>query len=138
MEVSSIPRLPTTRTVVHNPRTGDQQGSPLLPPRDILSTLSTLDRQCCRADDSGHVLMAGQRADGARTERDMTPEMIAIIGVGVTMLGVWLGGIRPQLRDLSETWPIYASAWLGSRACSRDSPDGSIKTCCRYLDRDCF
>ena len=32
----------------------------------------------------------------------VTPEMIAIIGVGVTMLGVWLGGIRPQLRDLAR------------------------------------
>ena len=32
----------------------------------------------------------------------MTPEMIAIIAVGVAMLGVWLGGIRPQLRDLSR------------------------------------
>ncbi|MDE0036221.1 MAG: hypothetical protein OXU77_01525 [Gammaproteobacteria bacterium] len=32
----------------------------------------------------------------------MTPEMVAIIGVGIAMLGVWLGGIRPHLRDLSR------------------------------------
>ena len=32
----------------------------------------------------------------------MTPEMLAIVAVGVATVCVWLGGIRPQLRDLSR------------------------------------
>ncbi len=32
----------------------------------------------------------------------MTPEMIAIIAVGVATIGIWLGGIRPQLRDVAR------------------------------------